>query len=114
MAHFYTEVERAHISNESEARGMYEEGNQPQFNNSQYPHRIQQQPLRCANCDIDILWPPTVVQGKTYCCTGCAAGGPCNCDYSQYSSVNIAGVIHYLDEKETGRNAHSGHATERT
>jgi hypothetical protein len=93
---------------------MYVEGNHPQFNNSQFPHRIQQQPLRCANCDIEILWPPTVVQGKTYCCTGCAAGGPCNCDYSQYSSVNIAGVIHYLDEKESGRNAHSGHATERT
>jgi hypothetical protein len=51
--------------------------------------------LRFANCDIEILWPPTVTQGKTYCCTGCAAGGPCNCDYSQYRSVNIAGVIHY-------------------
>ncbi len=39
--------------------------------------------LHCANCDIDILWTPTIVQGKAYCCTGCAAGGPCNCDYSQ-------------------------------
>src|SRR5205807_526958 len=67
---------------------MYVEGNHPQFNNSQYPHRIQQQPLRCANCDIDILWPPTVVQGKTYCCTGCAAGGPCNCRRPE--NVNIA------------------------
>src|SRR5260221_430888 len=47
--------------------------------------------------DIDILWPPTVAQGKTFCCTGCAAGGPCNCDYSQYHSVNISGVIHYLE-----------------
>jgi hypothetical protein len=53
------------------------------------------QAVRCANCDIEILWTPTVFQGKFFCCTGCAAGGPCNCDYSQYRSVNISGVIHY-------------------
>src|SRR5216683_4734383 len=67
--------------------------------NSQSQHtsfdRPQAQAVRCANCDIDILWPPTVVPGKTYCCTGCAEGGPCNCDYSQYRSVTISGVIHY-------------------
>jgi hypothetical protein len=57
----------------------------------------QRQVVHCANCDIEILWAPTVVQGKTFCCTGCAAGGPCNCDYSLYRSVNISGVIHYLD-----------------
>ncbi len=50
---------------------------------------------RCANCDIDILWQPVVVLGVAYCCTGCAAGGPCSCDYSQYHAVNISGVIHY-------------------
>jgi hypothetical protein len=78
---------------------MEAEGNQFQEQSSE-PRRVQQQPqppLRCANCDIDILWPPTVVQGKTFCCTGCAAGGPCNCDYSQYRSANISGVIHYLN-----------------
>lgn len=74
---------------------MYAEGNLLQGNNNPHLHSIQQQPKRCANCDIDFLWPPTVVQGKTYCCTGCAAGGPCNCDYSQYRSVNISGVIYY-------------------
>ena len=57
----------------------------------------QHQVARCANCDIEILWPPTVVQEKPFCCTGCAAGGPCNCDYSLHHSVTIAGVIHYLD-----------------
>jgi chaperonin GroES len=31
------------------------------------------------------------VQGKIYCCTGCAAGGPCCCDYSQYKSIAISG-----------------------
>ena len=55
----------------------------------------QEQALHCANCDIEILWSPTIVAGKPFCCTGCAAGGPCNCDYSQYSSVKISGVIHY-------------------
>jgi hypothetical protein len=49
----------------------------------------------CANCDIEFFWSPTVVQEKIYCCTGCAAGGPCNCDYSLYRSVTIMGIIHY-------------------
>ncbi|GCE19503.1 hypothetical protein [Dictyobacter kobayashii] len=59
-----------------------------------------QKPLRCANCDIEILWSPTVQRGQTYCCTGCAAGGPCCCDYSQYRSINISGVIHYGPDEE--------------
>ena len=56
------------------------------------------QVVRCANCDIEILWKPTLAQGVAYCCTGCAAGGPCNCDYSQYRSVTISGVIHYFPD----------------
>lgn len=59
-----------------------------------------QKPLRCANCDIEILWSPTVRHGQTYCCRGCASGGPCCCDYSQYRSVNISGVIHYEPDEE--------------
>ena len=35
----------------------------------------------CTNCGIVILWEPTIVEGKSYCCPGCAQGGPCNCDY---------------------------------
>ena len=62
------------------------------------------QALHCANCDIEILWSPTIVQGKAFCCTGCAAGGPCNCDYSQYRSVNIEGTIHYMPEKVSDQN----------
>ena len=58
----------------------------------------QDQVLHCANCDIEILWTPTVVRGVAYCCTGCAAGGPCSCDYSQYRSVTISGVIHYFPD----------------
>ena len=35
----------------------------------------------CANCGIVIRWQPTIVDGKAYCCLGCAYGGPCECDY---------------------------------
>ena len=55
----------------------------------------QRQVHHCANCDIDFFWSPTAVQEKIYCCTGCAAGGPCTCDYSLYRSVTIMGIIHY-------------------
>ncbi|GAC1349027.1 MAG: hypothetical protein NVSMB27_18850 [Ktedonobacteraceae bacterium] len=64
---------------------------------NEYLQYVRKQPPHCANCDIDILWQPTVMEGKTFCCTGCAAGGPCSCDYSLYRSANIAGTIHYLD-----------------
>lgn len=58
-------------------------------------HEVEQTQLcHCANCDIEFFWPPTVVQGKAYCCTGCAAGGPCNCDYSLYRSVTLLGIIY--------------------
>jgi hypothetical protein len=63
----------------------------------------REQSLRCASCEIEILWPATVVQGRAYCCSGCAAGGPCTCDYSQYLSETISGVIHYLSERPVER-----------
>lgn len=37
--------------------------------------------LVCANCGIPIRWQPTLIDDKAYCCLGCAAGGPCQCDY---------------------------------
>jgi len=41
----------------------------------------KKQNLICANCGIPVRWQPTMVDGKAYCCLGCAAGGPCECDY---------------------------------
>lgn len=76
---------------------MYAESNNSQ---SKEIKNIQKEQLRCANCEIEILWPPTMVQGQAYCCIGCAAGGPCSCDYSQYRSVTISGVIHYGIDSE--------------
>jgi hypothetical protein len=36
---------------------------------------------RCANCGVDIPWRPRIHRGRTYCCGGCAQGGPCYCSY---------------------------------
>src|SRR5690242_167222 len=101
MRYSNTEVERA-SGMRLKGNDMYAQSNIPHNKNSLHRlemnvnphdtaskgssshHHVGQQPIRCANCDIDILWAPIVVQGTTYCCTGCAAGGPCNCDYSQY------------------------------
>lgn len=37
--------------------------------------------LTCTNCGIVIHWQPTIVDGRPFCCLGCARGGPCECDY---------------------------------
>jgi hypothetical protein len=41
----------------------------------------QSGPPRCANCGVGIPWRPTLHRDKTYCCGGCAQGGPCYCSY---------------------------------
>src|SRR6266571_2188817 len=101
MRYSNTEVERTRYMR-LEGKDMYAESASSHDNNSLHRldmnvnprdtalkgstsnHHVGQQTIRCANCDIDFLWAPIIVQGKAYCCTGCAAGGPCNCDYSQY------------------------------
>ena len=42
---------------------------------------MEEQQNVCANCGIMFHWLPTIVDGKLYCCLGCAQGGPCECDY---------------------------------
>jgi hypothetical protein len=37
----------------------------------------------CATCEIDVPWRPVRRDGRSYCCEGCAAGGPCSCSYDQ-------------------------------
>jgi hypothetical protein len=36
---------------------------------------------RCATCGVEIPWRPAIHRGRTYCCGGCAQGGPCYCSY---------------------------------
>jgi hypothetical protein len=47
----------------------------------------------CANCGIVIGWQPTIVDGREYCCLGCAEGGPCNCDYDNLPRPDEAGAV---------------------
>jgi 6-pyruvoyl-tetrahydropterin synthase len=42
----------------------------------------QQSAILCNNCFDTIEGSGVLADGKTYCCTGCAQGGPCICSYS--------------------------------
>ena len=57
----------------------------------------------CTTCGIVIRWQPTTVEGKAYCCLGCAEGGPCECDYDnlpQYGVTNPL-VIQVPDSRQS-------------
>ncbi|MBU1746263.1 MAG: hypothetical protein KKA73_01110 [Chloroflexi bacterium] len=57
---------------------------------------MQQQTV-CANCAIVIHWRPTIVDGRTYCCPGCAQGGPCECDYENLPRPGeINALVHHV------------------
>jgi hypothetical protein len=38
-------------------------------------------PGRCASCEGEVTGRPVYDRGLEYCCAGCAAGGPCICNY---------------------------------
>jgi len=54
-------------------------------------HHVE--PPVCANCGIAIRWQPTIVDGKAYCCPGCAQGGPCECDYDNLPQAGVMKAI---------------------
>jgi hypothetical protein len=60
-------------------------------------HQVARTQLKCANCEIAVHWLPMLVDGKPYCCAGCADGGPCTCDYSRLPGVRerYAIVLHH-------------------
>lgn len=35
----------------------------------------------CASCEAILTGPPVYRMDETYCCVGCAQGGPCVCTY---------------------------------
>ena len=39
--------------------------------------------VACTTCELEIIWPPIERDGRTYCCDGCANGGPCTCSYDE-------------------------------
>jgi hypothetical protein len=42
---------------------------------------------RCFSCDIELSGEPLMAAGRTYCCSGCAGGGPCSCTYEVRSVI---------------------------
>jgi len=66
----------------------------------------------CSNCGIPISWQPTVVDGRTYCCLGCARGGPCTCDYSnlprrgEYRAIFLQRTMEVIILPPPRRNPH--------
>lgn len=37
--------------------------------------------MNCESCDIELIAVPLWQADRYYCCSGCAAGGPCRCSY---------------------------------
>ena len=59
----------------------------------------------CANCGITIRWQPTIVDGKLYCCLGCAKGGPCTCDYGNLPPSDRNSAVILRREYDAGEDA---------
>jgi hypothetical protein len=57
----------------------------------------------CANCGIVVRWQPTIIGTKTYCCLGCAEGGPCDCDYDNLPQPNETNAMVLHKESRTAR-----------
>jgi hypothetical protein len=43
--------------------------------------RCRRERVVCATCELEVPWTPVRYGNDTYCCHGCAAGGPCSCSY---------------------------------
>jgi hypothetical protein len=43
---------------------------------------------RCASCDIELIGQDVRTPAGTFCCAGCAEGGPCGCTYVGYPKAH--------------------------
>ena len=50
--------------------------------------------VSCVGCEMTLDRPGVVYAGLTYCCDGCAAGGPCVCTYDDRVPSNADSVDH--------------------
>ena len=50
--------------------------------------------VRCVGCEMPLDRPGAVYAGLTYCCEGCAGGGPCVCTYDERVPSNADSVDH--------------------
>ena len=48
--------------------------------------------LNCTSCEAPIDGPPVFDDGRAFCCRGCAAGGPCLCDYGHPEATTPFGA----------------------
>jgi len=65
---------------------------------------------RCDSCDIDLTASVMLFQGRAYCCSGCADGGPCVCTYESPAD-RVSGNGHASSDalrEILGRNWESG------
>lgn len=67
----------------------------------------------CATCEIEVAWPPIRRDGHSYCCEGCAAGGPCSCSYDQPAKADSgsaadANAGYHRSARSTLRARHHG------
>jgi len=60
---------------------------------------------RCETCGIVIRWQPTIIGDKTYCCLGCAQGGPCECDYDNLPRPDEMNALVVRPPRELARRA---------
>jgi len=50
-----------------------------------------------------IRWQPTIIGDKTYCCLGCAQGGPCECDYDNLPHPDERNALAVRPARELAR-----------
>jgi hypothetical protein len=55
-------------------------------------------PVVCTTCELEIVGQATVRGGRSFCCAGCAIGGPCICSYE-------SGDPHPVDVAEARRDS---------
>lgn len=54
----------------------------------------------CDTCGITIAWQPTLIGKGVYCCTGCAEGGPCTCDYGSLPARDERAAIIVAERRQ--------------
>jgi len=59
----------------------------------------------CETCGIVIRGQPTIIGDKTYCCLGCAQGGPCECDYDNLPHPDEMNALVVRPPRELARRA---------
>lgn len=74
-------------------------------------HPLAQPVLTCANCAIEFDWTPVDQHGLTYCCSGCADGGPCSCEYDAPVAFTASTTLEEASRSIMAKSAKNDDAT---